>query len=152
MVKSDESVFTYSVSPRWDITDTTAVYLRIAKGFRPGGPNVVSPLAGPDVPRTFDSDSLTSYEIGMKTDLGRRLSFDLSAYHLDWKDIQLLTAIDNVGVNINGGSAVSNGIEGSLQWRPVRGLQVGVNGAYIDAHLTSDTPALVGGKDGDRLP
>jgi outer membrane receptor protein involved in Fe transport len=152
VVKSDESVFTYSVSPRWDITDTTAVYLRIAKGFRPGGPNVVSPLAGPDVPRTFDSDSLISYEIGMKTDLGRRLSFDLSAYHLDWTDIQLLTAIDNVGVNINGGSAVSNGIEGSLQWRPVRGLQVGVNGAYIDAHLTEDTPALVGGKNGDRLP
>jgi len=150
--KSDESVFTYSVSPRWDISDTTAVYLRIAKGFRPGGPNVVSPTAGPDVPRTFDSDSLISYEIGMKTDLGRRLSLDLSAYHLDWTDIQLLTAIDNVGVNINGGTAVSNGIEGSLQWRPVRGLQLGVNGAYIDAHLTSDTPALVGGKDGDRLP
>jgi outer membrane receptor protein involved in Fe transport len=152
VVKSDESVFTYSVSPRWDITDTTAVYLRIAKGFRPGGPNVVSPLAGPDVPRTFDSDSLISYEIGMKTDLGRRLSFDLSAYHLDWTDIQLLTAIDNVGVNINGGTAVSNGVEGSLNWRPVRGLHVGVNAAYIDAHLTSDTPALVGGKDGDRLP
>ena len=152
VTKSDESVFTYSVSPRWDISDTTAVYLRIAKGFRPGGPNVVSPTAGPDVPRTFDSDSLISYEIGMKTDLGRRLSLDLSAYHLDWTDIQLLTAIDNVGVNINGGTAVSNGIEGSLQWRPVRGLQVGLNGAYIDAHLTSDTPALVGGKDGDRLP
>lgn len=152
VTKSDESVFTYSVSPRWDVSDTTAVYLRIAKGFRPGGPNVVSPTSPPGVPRTFNSDSLISYEIGLKTDVGRRLSFDLSAYHLDWTDIQLLTAIDNVGVNINGGTAVSNGIEGSLQWRPVRGLQVGVNGAFIDAHLTSDTPALVGGKDGDRLP
>ena len=70
VVKSDESVFTYSVSLRWDITDTTAVYLRIAKGFRPGrSERRLLHFAGPDVPRTFDSDSLISYEIGMKTDL-----------------------------------------------------------------------------------
>lgn len=150
--KSDESVFTYSVSPRFDVSDTTAVYARIAKGYRPGGPNVLSPFTPPTVPHTFDSDTLTSYEIGLKTDIGRRVSLDLAAYHLSWKDIQLLTSIDNVGVNINGGSAVSNGIEGSLVLRPMPGLQLGVNGAWIDAHLTSDTPALVGGVDGDRLP
>jgi outer membrane receptor protein involved in Fe transport len=150
--KSDESVFTYAISPRFDLSDTTAVYARISKGYRPGGPNVVSPLAPPSVPRTFDSDSLTSYEVGLKTDLGRQLSFDIAAYHLSWKDIQLITNIDNVNVNINGGSAASNGIEGSLQWRPVTGLRLGVNAAWIDAHLTSDTPFLVGGFDGDTLP
>jgi outer membrane receptor protein involved in Fe transport len=150
--KSHESVFTYSLSPRLQISNTTAVYARVAKGFRPGGPNVVSPTSPPDVPRTFDSDTITSYEVGLKTNVGRRLSFDIAAYHLNWKDIQLLTAIDNVGVNINGGTAASNGIEGSLTLRPLRGLQLGVNGAWIDAHLTSDTPALVGGLDGDRLP
>jgi hypothetical protein len=32
------------------------------------------------------------------------------------------------------------------------GLQLGVNGAWIDAHLTEDTPPLTGGFDGDRLP
>ncbi len=152
VTESDESVFTYSISPRYDVSDTTAVYARIAKGYRPGGPNVVSPLSPPTVPRTFDSDSLTSYEIGLKTDLGRRVSFDIAAYHLDWKDIQLLTVVDSVGVNINGGSAVSNGIEGSIILRPVTGLQLAVNGAWIDAHLTSDTPPLAGGFDGDRLP
>jgi iron complex outermembrane recepter protein len=152
VTKSDESVFTYSLSPRFDVSDTTAVYARIAKGYRPGGPNVVSPLSPPGVPRTFDSDSLTSYEVGLKTDLGRRASFDIAAYHLNWKDIQLITVIDGVGVNINGGSAVSNGIEASLILRPMTGLQLGVNGAWIDAHLTSDTPPLAGGFDGDRLP
>jgi outer membrane receptor protein involved in Fe transport len=150
--RSDESVFTYSISPRFDVSDTTAVYARIAKGYRPGGPNVVSPFAPASVPRTFDSDSLTSYEVGLKTDLGRRVSFDIAAYHLSWKDIQLLTSIDNVGANINGGSASSNGIEGSLIYRPVPGLQFGLNGAIIDAQLTSDTPPAAGGLDGDRLP
>ena len=152
VTKSDESVFTYSISPRFDVSDTTAVYARIAKGYRPGGPNVVPPTAPATVPRSFDSDSLTSYEIGLKTDVGRRISFDIAAYHLNWKDIQLFTAIENVGANINGGSAVSNGIEGQLTLRPMPGLQLGVNGAWIDAHLTSDTPPAAGGLDGDTLP
>lgn len=149
---SSESVFTYSVSPRFEIAPTTAIYARVAKGYRPGGPNVVPPTAPPGVPRTFAADTLTSYELGLKTDAGRRLSFDASAYHLVWKNIQLFTQIDNFGVNINGSGAVSNGLEASLLWRPLKGLQFGVNGAYIDAHLTSDTPVLVGGHSGDRLP
>jgi outer membrane receptor protein involved in Fe transport len=151
-INSNESVFTYSLSPRFQITPTTAVYARVAKGYRPGGPNVVPPTAPAGVPRSFSADTITSYELGLKTDLGRRLSFDASAYHLVWKDIQLFTQVDNFGVNINGSGAVSNGLEGALLWRPVKGLQLGVNGAYIDAHLTADTPPLVGGSDGDRLP
>lgn len=149
---SDESVFTYSVSPRFELSDNAAVYARISKGYRPGGPNVLPSTAGADVPHTFDSDSLTSYEIGLKHDLGRRFSLDLAAYHLKWKDIQLITTIDNFNVNINGGTAESNGIEGSIYLRPMAGLQLGLNAAYIDAHLTSDTTPEVGGKDGDRLP
>jgi len=113
---------------------------------------VLPSTAGGDVPHTFDSDSLTSYEIGLKHDLGRRFSIDLAAYHLKWKDIQLITTIDNFNVNINGGTAESNGIEGSLNLRPMTGLQLGLSAAYIDAHLTSDTTPEVGGKDGDRLP
>ena len=151
-IRSKESVFTYSVSPRFEISDTTAVYARVAKGYRPGGPNVLPPTAGPDVPRSYDADTITSYELGLKSDIGRRLSLDLSAYHLKWKDIQLFTQVDNFGVNINGTGAESNGIEGSLAYRPMRGLSLGLNGAFIDAELTGDTPPLVGGFEGDDLP
>lgn len=151
-IKSDESVFTFAVSPRFEINDTTAVYGRIARGFRPGGPNVVPPRAPADVPRTFDSDTITSYEVGLKSDFGRFASLDISAYHLDWQDIQLFSFVGGFGINANGGTAVSNGIEGSLILRPARGLQLGLNGAYIDAHLTQDTPPLAGGFNGDRLP
>lgn len=150
--RSNESVFTFAASPRYEINDHTAVYARIAKGYRPGGPNVVSPLVPPDVPRTYDSDTLTSYEIGLKNDLGHGASFDIAAYHLNWKDIQLFSLVDSVGVNVNGGSAVSNGIEASLLLKPVSGLTFGLNAAWIDAHLTEDTPPLAGGFDGDKLP
>ncbi|MEO7634232.1 MAG: TonB-dependent receptor [Sphingomicrobium sp.] len=150
--KSKEKVFTYSLSPRFELNDTTAVYARVATGYRAGGPNILPPNAGPDVPSSYDADTITSYEVGLKTDIGRRVSIDVSAYHIDWKDIQLFTIIDNFGLNANGGKAVSNGIEGTFTFRPMRGMRLSANGAYIDAHLTADTPVFVGGLKNDRLP
>jgi outer membrane receptor protein involved in Fe transport len=151
-IESKESVFTWSVSPRFELNDSTAIYARAAKGYRPGGPNILPPSAGPDVPRSYDADTITSYELGLKTDLSRRVSLDLSVYHLQWKDIQLFTVIDNFGLNANGGSAESTGFEGTLQLRPVRGLSLAFNASLIDAELTADTPPFVGGFDGDNLP
>jgi outer membrane receptor protein involved in Fe transport len=71
-VKSSESPFTWSFSPRYELSDNSSVYFRVATGFRPGGPNVVPPTAPPDTPRTYDSDSLTSYEFGYKTTAAAR--------------------------------------------------------------------------------
>ena len=150
--ESSESVFTYSVSPRFDVNENTAVYGRIATGYRPGGPNVIPAGAPADTPATYDADRLTSFEAGLKTDLGRQLSLDISAYVLKWKDIQLLAVINDVGLNANGGKATSKGLEANLLARPMRGLQVGINGAVIDAELDEDTPAIVGGIKGDQLP
>jgi outer membrane receptor protein involved in Fe transport len=150
--RSKENVFTWSVSPRFELSDTTAVYARVAKGYRPGGPNILPPTAGPDVPRSYDADTITSYEIGLKSDIGQTVSIDISAYHLKWKDIQLFAFIDNFGVNANGSGAESNGAEASLQFRPVSGLTLGLNGSIVDAELTANTDPFVGGFDGDKLP
>ena len=152
---SSESVFTYSLSPRFEVSDETAVYARVAKGYRPGGPNAVPPLAGAALaafPTTFKADTLTSYEAGLKTDVGRHLSVDLSAYHLSWKDIQVFGSINNFGFNDNAGRARVNGVEGTLTARPTRGLELSLNGAIIDAKLVDDTPGIVGGEKDDRLP
>lgn len=149
---SDENVFTWSVAPRWHVDDDTMVYARVAKGYRPGGPNALPPLS--NAPPTFDADSLINYELGAKTTmLDGRLSLDADAFYIDWSDVQLLTVIDNFGVNANGGTAVSEGVEWNLWWLPLDRLSFNFGGAYTDAHLTSDTdPLLVGAKSGDRLP
>ncbi len=153
--KSSESVFTWSVAPRWHVDEDTMVYGRIAKGFRPGGPNVL-PIGGAPagVPSTFGSDSLTNYEVGLKTSaLDGRLEFDIDAFYIDWKDIQLLVVVNNTGVNANGSSASSKGIELSATWRPIDPLTIMFGGAWTEAKLTGDTdPILVGGVKGDRLP
>jgi outer membrane receptor protein involved in Fe transport len=150
--ESSEDVFTFAVAPKYKLNDDTTIYARIAKGYRPGGPNAVNPLAPPTVPRTFASDSTMNYEIGVKGNVGADVAYDLTAFYIDWSDIQLLANVQNFGVNTNGGSAESKGVEGSVTWAPGYGLSLSANGAYVEANLTQNTPALLGGKSGDRLP
>lgn len=154
--RSSESVFTYSLAPRFEISDSSAIYARVAKGYRPGGPNAVPPLSGPALdafPVTFDADTLTNYEVGYKLDIGRRVAFDIAAYHLVWKNIQVIGQTSTgFGYNDNGRGAIVNGIESALNLRPSRGMNVSLNAAWMDPHLTADTPGLVGGQDGDTLP
>jgi outer membrane receptor protein involved in Fe transport len=149
---SSEDVFTFAVAPKYKLNDDTTIYARIAKGYRPGGPNAVNPLAPPIVPRTFASDSTMNYEIGIKGDVGRDITYDLTAFYIDWSKIQLLANVSNFGVNTNGGSAESKGVEGSVVWAATHELTLSANGAYVEANLTENTPALLGGKSGDRLP
>jgi outer membrane receptor protein involved in Fe transport len=150
---SSENVFTWSVAPRWHVDDDTIVYARVAKGYRPGGPNALPPLTT-GLPKQFASDSLINYEVGLKTSLlDNRLSLDVDAFYIDWSDIQLLTVVQGFGINGNGGSAVSEGFEWNVSWLPVDGLSLRFGGSYTDAHLTSDTdPQLVGALSGDPLP
>lgn len=155
-LKSDDDVFTYSVAPRYEINEHASVYARIAKGYRPGGPNVVPPNAPVGFEPSFGPDTSTNYEIGFKGETSdRRVSLDAAIYHISWNNIQLLTSINNFGLNINGGDAKVDGVELALTFRPTNGLNFSVNGAYTNARLADDLPPVIGqipAHDGDRLP
>jgi len=154
---SSGSDFTYSVAPRWHVSSDTMVYARIATGYRPGGPNDLPFDAPASVPRTYQADKTTNYELGTRTDLlDRTLSIDVAAFLVDWKDIQLSEFVAAPGtpgftINANGGTARSKGLEWTLGLTPVTGLTFTLTGAYVDAYLTSAATAT-GGNEGDRLP
>ena len=149
---SSESPFTWSFSPRFEFDDRTSAYVRVATGFRPGGPNIVPPGAPTEV-ASYDSDELTSYEAGLKTESASGLfALDIAAFFLDWEDIQLFAVIEGFGVNANGGKAESRGLEFSASLLPADGLTLSFNGAYTDAELTENTSEQVGGLAGDALP
>ncbi|HWU76236.1 MAG TPA: TonB-dependent receptor [Rhodanobacter sp.] len=150
--KSADSSTTFSLTPKWQITDKTLLYARAASGFLPGGPNVV-PVGTPDVPKTFSPTQLTDYEIGLKsTSLDDRLLVDISTYYIDWTKIPLATFENNFNFLTSAGKAESKGVEATIQFIPVRGLKLSANASYNDATLTSDAPAPSNGKKGDPLP
>jgi iron complex outermembrane receptor protein len=153
---STDTDFTYSIAPRWHVNSDTMVYGRIATGYRPGGPNDLPPSAPPVVPRSYQADQTTNYELGVRSDLlDKRLSVDVAAFLVDWKKIQLFEEIlvagqPAFGINANGGTARSKGLEWTLALTPVTGLTFTLTGAYVDAYLTSPAPGT-GGNEGDPL-
>ena len=151
---SDENSNTWSVAPRWHVNNNTLLYARVATGFRPGGPNF--PTATLPDPPTFRSDKTRNYEVGLRTSLlNKRLTIDIAAFNIDWKDVQILGLVQTptgpIGINGNSGSAKSKGIEWTFDWRPVDSLSIAMLGSYTDAKLTSDAPGL-GAANGDKLP
>jgi iron complex outermembrane recepter protein len=149
---SSGHVWTYSVAPRWHIDADNMLYFRWATGFRPGGPNALPPVAPPDVPREFGADKTSNLELGIKsTLLNGLLSIDAAIFRVEWTNIQLLEIVDNNGINGNGGKAKSQGFEWTVGYVPVHGLTFQWTGAYTDAKLTTDAPA-VNGVSGDPLP
>jgi outer membrane receptor protein involved in Fe transport len=59
--------------------------------------------------------------------------------------------VNGFGINANGGTASSEGVEWTFGYLPVQGLTLQWTGAYTDAHLTSDAPS-VDAASGARLP
>lgn len=155
--RSSEDVFTWSVAPRLELSNHVAAYARVAKGYRPGGPNVVPPGAAADFPSQFESDTLISYEAGLRGETAdRTFALDASVYYLDWQNIQVLvtynTSIGPINADGNGDDARSIGAELTATLRPTTGFSIVGSVAYNDAELTDDLPEGNGGFDGDRLP
>jgi iron complex outermembrane receptor protein len=148
---ASQNVFTYSGDLRWRLSLEHMLYARIASGFVPGGPNDAIP--GSPLPNTYSSSTTVNYEAGIKsTMLDGRLIAELSAFDIQWRDIQLVAVINSLGTIANGGTAQSDGVEWNFTYLPVKGLSLNFNGAYTDARLTQATPASVGGRVGNRLP
>ena len=148
---SSQSAFTYSADAKYKFDPAAMVYLRVASGFVPGGPN--DALPGSPLAETFHSSTTTNYEVGVKgAALDGRLNYDFDVFDVEWKDIQLVAAVNGLYGITNGGAAHSRGVEGAISYVPIQGLSLSANGAYTDARLTQDTPVSVNGNAGDRLP
>ncbi|RDJ00383.1 TonB-dependent receptor [Dyella solisilvae] len=144
---------TYLLNPSYKFSDDLMAYVRIASGFRPGGPNVGVP-PGLGAPETFGPDKLVSYEIGLKSlMLNQRMSVDVDAFYIDWRKIQLAETAGGFSFLGNGGKAYSKGLEANWRYTPVAGLTLWANTTYTQAELAADTPpGGVYGNKGDSLP
>jgi iron complex outermembrane recepter protein len=147
---SSEGVTTFLFTPSYKFDADDMLYVRIASGYRAGGPNYT--LAGYEYP--FGSDKSVNYEFGYKGALAdRRLTIGTDIFYITWKNIQLLGSdADDQSFFSNAGSAISKGLEFSSEYRPVAGLTLGLAATYTDAYLTATAPLGIYGLPGFRLP
>jgi iron complex outermembrane recepter protein len=151
-LSTTQSSDTYLGGARWHITDDVMFYLRAASGYRPGG--VRSPLPGgpADFSLQYSSDSIWSYEAGLKTKwLDGRLTVDTDVFWINWDNIQALVTIGPFNTDGNGGHALSRGAEMQATYVPVRGLTLRGNIAYTDAFFKGADPSVLVTAAGQRL-
>jgi iron complex outermembrane receptor protein len=158
----DDQIFKFNTSYR--LSEDTLLYATISEGFRAGGANSYPvgdcPFCDPADFLTYDPDTATNYEIGIKGRAGGVLQYSAAVFRIDWDDIQLETASASTSaIIVNGGKARSQGLEMELWWAPVENLRLTAGYSYTDAELTEDVLLPVGGQltpgagfKGDRLP
>jgi outer membrane receptor protein involved in Fe transport len=155
-VSSNEDGTVFKFNGSYRITPDILFYAEAAQGFRPGGANQVIGLAQELTP--YRSDKLWNYEAGLKTTLlDRRLLFNIDAFQIDWKDMQITGRTPNGAFSFitNAGKARIRGIEGEATLRPAAGLSIIANASYIDAKLRenqSNANVSAPGLKGDRIP
>jgi len=150
--ETSENVNTFKFSLEHQINDDLFAYATATSGYRRGGFNLPTAISEFS---TFDSDTLWNYELGLKsTWLDGRLIANLSAYLIDYTDIQL-TVQDPVTfgrTTQNVGKAEVTGLEFSMVFQATEALNLSFNGSLSDPKLKEDVPGGVTGKEGDRLP
>jgi iron complex outermembrane receptor protein len=154
---SSPNAFTYLFTPRFKLSPDLMVYARLASGYRAGGNN----FGIPDVPTQFAPDKTENYELGSKGDFfEHRLRIDASLYYIDWKNLQvpLVTAPPaSFGYTGNAAAAKSEGLELSVEGRPISSLTVAAWADIANAALTQNVPGagqngVVYAFSGDKLP
>lgn len=109
-------------------TGNTMFYASLSKGYNSGGfAGGASTDAAQLAP--FRSENLYASEVGIKTDLlNRKLRFNASAFHYDYRDLQVfvfdLTGPVPVQRKLNVGNARILGLEAEVKARPSRNLEL----------------------------
>jgi iron complex outermembrane receptor protein len=147
---TDVSQSSKGVDPKFNLSyefsPDLMVYATAAKGFRPGGgnqplPNFPPPNAPANFgytawPKTYDSDSLWSFEVGEKARfLDRHLTVNASVYYEDWTQIQLEELPFGYPLFDNSGNAKIYGGELEFQALLGGGFTLSASGAYTHATL-----------------
>ena len=147
---TDVSQSSKGVDPKFNLSyefsQDLMVYATASKGFRPGGgnqplPNFPPPNAPANFgyaawPKTYDSDSLWSYEVGEKSRfLDRHLIVNASVYYEDWTQIQLEELPFGYPLFDNAGNAKIYGGELEFQALLGGGFTLSASGAYTHATL-----------------
>ncbi|MBO9602745.1 MAG: TonB-dependent receptor [Novosphingobium sp.] len=131
----------YRLNAQYEITPDISIYGQVSTGFKGGG---ISPRPFNDRQvLSFGPETLTSYELGWKSELfDRKVRLNIATYLSKYSNIQLAltncTAIvgDGYGVpcslTVNAGNADIKGFEVETTVRPVKGLLVDGSVSFVD--------------------
>jgi iron complex outermembrane receptor protein len=137
---------TPKIGLQYDLADGVNVYGSISRGYKSGGFNSSFLAIGDD--GEFDSESITSYELGWKANLlNDRLSFNGSIFYIDWRDQQVQTTDVATGATpiANAPKSRSYGGEIDMRYQIDNHWRFGFGMGYTDAIYVDFEDALATG-------
>lgn len=151
--KADFIDFSPRVTVSFKPADFGLFYATASKGFKSGGTQTSGTA---QLRNEYEPEELWNYEIGWKAELlERRVRLDLSAFYMDWRDVQqfirfqyidqatqLLRSVTGID---NATSATSKGIEFDVQAVVTDHWRIGGQVGYLDAKYGQYTNALIDG-------
>jgi iron complex outermembrane recepter protein len=160
-----ENSFTPKVNLAYQFTPAVMAYATYAKGYRPGGGNNPLPPQAcaqdlqnfgiPAAPTTYNSDTVDSFEVGSKDNVGGRLRIAASVYYIKWHNIQqtVLPPICQITFIANLGEATAKGGDIQIEWAATDSLTAELSTGYTDARYTTDSSFATAKPDADgNLP
>lgn len=145
-----ENSFTPKASLFWQIDSNNLLYGLYAKGFRPGGANNPVPQVACSTdfanfgitaaPATYNSDTVDSYEIGLKNDYGRA-QIASSIYYIQWHNIQqrIVPPVCQISFIANLGQAAVKGADFQGKFAFTDHFTGELTAAYTQARFTKNS-------------
>lgn len=95
------SNLSYNATLSWKPAEALTLYGKVGTSYRAGGfnQNLGVPTQPIPIPAAYDDETSTSYELGLRGNLGRRTTFSLAAYQTD---------ADNLIVSLNNGCFIGS--------------------------------------------
>ncbi|MEJ8568030.1 TonB-dependent receptor [Elongatibacter sediminis] len=151
-----ESDFNPKAALMFHANENVTVFASAASGFRFGGINGAAVASGDfGVPTSYKSDSLDNYELGIRTNwMNNRVTADLTAFRIDWTDMQIQQRAGVVAYVDNIGKAKVTGYEFALNALLGEGFSTRIAGSYTKARTREDFESASSGfiPSGSRLP
>ncbi len=139
---TSSDTFSWRGGARWEVNKANTVYGTVSRGFKGAGFNSNSTLVGAS--QRVAPERSTNYEIGWKARLlENRLRTSLSFFLTDFSNFQAVSLVNTGNLATSGyflsnvGKLRSKGVEFEVEVVPVSGLNLAINGAYVDAQIRS---------------
>ncbi|KQS05313.1 TonB-dependent receptor [Sphingomonas sp. Leaf357] len=125
----------WDVSARYEFTPDVSAYAKVARGFR--GPTIQGRSAVFNSPfTTANSETIMSYEAGLKTRPFNNMTFNVTGFTYKVKDIQLNgNDANGNGVLFNADHANAYGFEAELEWKPIRNISISLGGSALHTEI-----------------
>jgi iron complex outermembrane receptor protein len=142
-VSPDDSDVSGDVSATWELNEDTNVFARVARGFR--APSIQGRLLFGDGVSVAQSETVTSYEAGIKSDFWdrrARASFTVFHYTVDDQQLTAVGGATNFNTLVNADKSVGQGFE--LDWESyiTDNLLVTFGASYNDTEIQDDDLAV----------